>query len=64
MKLILCIHVNEIRLYINCVFYSGWIRTLVAMEIYIFHRLIMEKVEIDNFCCLIDYILKIILRKC
>ena len=26
-----CIHVNEITLYINCVFYSGLIRTLVAV---------------------------------
>ena len=32
------------------VFYSGRIRTLVAMATYSFHRLIMEKVEIDNFC--------------
>ena len=31
-------------------FYSGRIRTLVAMATYIFHRLIMGKVEIDNFC--------------
>ena len=27
-------------------FYSGQMRTLVAMATYIFHRLIMEKVEI------------------
>ena len=33
----------------NCVFYSGRIRTLVAMATYIFHRLIMGKVEIDIF---------------
>ena len=31
-------------------FYSGRIRTLVAMATYNSHRLIMEKVEIDNFC--------------
>ena len=32
------------------VFYSGRIRTLVAMATYSSHRLIMGKVEIDNFC--------------
>ena len=31
-------------------FYSGRIRTLVAMATYSSHRLIMGKVEIDNFC--------------
>ena len=30
--------------------YSGRIRTLVAMATYRSHRLIMGKVEIDNFC--------------
>ena len=34
-------------------FYSGRIRTLVSMAAYIFHSLIMEKVEIGNFYCLI-----------
>ena len=33
-----------------CFFYSGRKRTLVAMATYSFHRLIMEKMEIDNFC--------------
>ena len=33
-------------------FYSGRIRTLVAMATYSSHRLIMGKVEIDSFCCL------------
>ena len=33
-----------------CFFYSGRIRTLVAMATYSSHRLIMGKVEIDNFC--------------
>ena len=33
LKLVLSIHVNDISLYINCVFYSGRIRTLVAMTI-------------------------------
>ena len=32
------------------VFYSGRIRTLVAMPTYSSHRLIMGKVKIDNFC--------------
>ena len=32
------------------VFYSGLIRTLVAMTTYSFYRLIMGKVKIDNFC--------------
>ena len=36
-----------------CFFYSGWIRTLVAMATYSFNRLIMGKVEIGNFFCLI-----------
>ena len=30
--------------------YSGRIRTLVAMVTYSSHKLIMGKVEIDNFC--------------
>ena len=33
--------------------YSDQIRTLVAMATYSSYRLIMGKVEIDNFCCLI-----------
>ena len=33
-------------------FYSGRIRTLVAMATYSSHRLIMGKVEIGSFCCL------------
>ena len=32
---------------------SGQIRTLVSMAAYIFHSLIMGKVEIANFYCLI-----------
>ena len=38
--------------YINCVFCSGWIRTLVVMASYSFHRLLMGKVKIDIFSCL------------
>ena len=37
----------------NYVFYSGRIRTLVAMATYSFHRLIVGKVEIGNVYCLI-----------
>ena len=33
----------------QCVFYSGRIRTLVAIATYIFHRLIMGKVKMDIF---------------
>ena len=33
-------------------FYSGLIRTLVAVVTYSSHRLIMGKVEIDSLCCL------------
>ena len=43
---------NDISLYINCDSYLGLIRTLVAMATYILHRLIIGKVEIDNFFCL------------
>ena len=53
MKLILCIHFYGISLYINCDFYSGWLRTLVAMATNSSHRLLMGKVEIDSFCRLI-----------
>ena len=52
-KLKLGIHAYNISLLINYVFYSGRIRTLVAMATYSPHRLIMEKVEIDSFCRLI-----------
>ena len=38
-KLILCIHVNDISLCINYVVYSGRIRTLVVMATYSSHRL-------------------------
>ena len=44
-KLILGIHVYDHSLYINCVFYSSRIRTLVAMATYNSHRLIMGKVS-------------------
>ena len=50
MKPKLGIYAKDISLYISCVFYSGRIRTLVAMACYSSHRLIMGKVEIDNFC--------------
>ena len=50
MKPELGIHAKDISLYLNCVFYSGRIRTLVAMATYSSHRLMMGKVEIDIFC--------------
>ena len=53
MKLKLGIHAQDISLFKSCVFYSGRIRTLVAMATYSSHRLIMGKEEIDNFFCLI-----------
>ena len=45
-------------------FYSGLIRTLVAMATYSFHRLIMGKVEIGNFYCLIGDNRILFLQKC
>ena len=52
MKPKLGIYANDFSLYISCVFYSGRIRTVVAMATYSSHRLIIGKVEIDSFCCL------------
>ena len=48
-KLKLTIHAYDISLYINYVFSSGRIRTLVAMATYNFHTFIMGKVKIDIF---------------
>ena len=45
-------------------FYSGRIRTLVAMATYSFHRRIMGKVEIGNFYCLIGDNRILFLQKC
>ena len=45
-------------------FYSGRIRTLVAMAIYSSNRLIMGKEEIGNFLCLIGDIWNFVLQKC
>ena len=53
MKLNLGILAWDIAIYKSYVFYSGRIKTLVAMATYSFHRLIMGKVEIGNFYCLI-----------
>ena len=64
MKLKLCIHAYDISLYKSCVFYSGRIRTLVAMATNSSHRLIMGKEEIDNFFCLIGDIWNFFLQKC
>ena len=62
MKPKLGIHAQDISLYINCLFYSGRIRTLVAMATDSSHRLIMGKEEIDNFFCLIGDILNFFYR--
>ena len=64
MKLKLGIHAKDISLYKSCAFYSGLIRTLVAMASYSSHRLIMGKEEIDNFFCLIGDIWNFFLQKC
>ena len=64
MKLKLGIYAQDISLFKSCVYYSGRIRTLVAMATYSSHRLIMGKEEIDNFFCLIGDIWKIFLQKC
>ena len=53
MKLKLGILALDIALYKSCVFYSSRIGTLVAMATYSINRLIMVKVEIGNFYCLI-----------
>ena len=45
-------------------FYSGQIRTLVSMAAYIFHSLIMGKVEIANFYCLIGGNKILFLQQC
>ena len=45
-------------------FYSGRIRTPVAMATYSFHRLIMGKVEIGNFYCPIGDNRILFLQKC
>ena len=43
--------VSIVALWATC-FYSVQIRTLVVMATYVFQRLKIEKVEIDNFFCL------------
>ena len=47
-----------------CFFHSSRIRTLVAMVTYSFHRLIMGKVELGNFYCLIGDDRILFLQKC
>ena len=64
MKLKLGVLAKDIALYKSYVFYSGRIRTLVAMVTYSFHRLIMGKVEIGNFYCLIGDNRILFLQKC
>ena len=64
MKLKLGILTKDIALYKSYVFYSGQIRTLVSMAAYIFHSLIMGKVEIENFYFLIGYNRILFLQQC
>ena len=64
MKLKLGILAKDIALYKSYVFYSGRIRTLVAMATYSFHRIIMGKVEIGNFYRLIGDNRILFLQKC
>ena len=64
MKLKLGILAYDIALYKCYVFYSGRIRTLVAMATYSFHRLIMGIVEIGNFYGLIGDNRILFLQKC
>ena len=64
MKLKIGILALDIPLYKNYDFYSGQIRTLVAMATYCFHTLIMEKVEIGNFFCFIVDNRILFLQKC
>ena len=64
MKLKIGILALDIALYKSYDFYSGQIRTLVAMASYCFHRLIMGKVKIGNFFCLIVDNRILFLQKC
>ena len=50
MKPKLAIHAKDISLYISCVFYSGRIRTLVAMATYSSHRLILSSTANATLC--------------
>ena len=54
----------DIALYKSYDFYSGQIRTLVAMATYCFHRLIMGKIEIGNFFSFIVDNKILFLQKC
>ena len=64
MKLKIGILALDIALYKIYDFYSGQIRTLVAMATYCFHRLIIGKVEIGNFFCFIVNNRNLFLQKC
>ena len=64
MKLKLGILAKDIAVYKSYVFYSGQIRTLVSMAAYIFHSLIMGKVEIGNFYFLIGDNRILFLQQC
>ena len=64
MELNLGILAKDFAHYKSYVFYSGRIRTLVAMASYSFHRLIIGKVEIGIFYCLIGDNRILFLQKC
>ena len=64
MKLKLGILAKDIALYKSYVFYSGRIRTLFSMAAYIFHSLILGKVEFGNFYCLIGDNRILFLQQC
>ena len=53
--IVLILHIHHVQVggKNNCVFCIDRIRTLVAMATYASHRLIMEKMKIASFCCLV-----------
>ena len=64
MKLKLGILAKDIALYKTYVFSFQSDKSLVAMVTYSFHRLIMGKVELGNFYCLIGDDRILFLQKC
>ena len=64
MNLKLSIHVHDISLYINYIFYCRCPCGFVAMATESFHRLIMGKVEIGIYFCVTADILTKVLLKC
>ena len=53
--IVLILHIHHLQVEVKnyCVFCFDRIRTLVAMVTYASHRLIMEKLKIASFCCLV-----------